>query len=416
LLGKLNTAAKVANLPALFSGYGCASLASLATEDSPRIPWTHAGTIGSVIASLLANLSYTVMDPTDAASWGLFDVAKGEFRLDIAEAAGITIPPEGFPSKIVPSGIPLGEITALSDRNLQLPALAALVEHASSVAERIIVHSSVGDHQAAVAGALFSIQKSTASTHGFTLVLSMGTSIQATAVPHDDDACQAVFRATYDALPPGCEVRPSLDGNHFFTAASMNGGNVLSWVAAKAQAWLAERAHTAGGDRSVSKEEAYEWLEKSAMEILAVHPIVMDDKHRASVNGLCLAPTLFPERVPVYTTAPEGAGEERRGEETPDFPPESFGTTYAVLAAGVLCNVCSMLPAQCWARVTGVVVAGGGFQKSQIINTSLKHVLSHFGVDIPITALPEEQLGNAGNIGIAWNALRHRGEFTRKDV
>lgn len=91
----------------LHSEFGCATLAWLVDQKQCPADTHCAFTVQDLLVSQLCELPEPIMDPTHAASWGLFDPGNNRWDEPAIQKAGI--PVEWFP-KIVTCGVPAGAI------------------------------------------------------------------------------------------------------------------------------------------------------------------------------------------------------------------------------------------------------------------------------------------------------------------
>ena len=138
-------------------------------------------TIHDYIAMLLAEMDTPVIDPTDAASLGLFDVEHGCFDFQALQAVGIN-----------PSMLPV-----LSN-NRQIGRYRGTIP----------VYTAIGDNQASFLGA----------TGGETnaMLVNIGTGSQFSIYSHDYITC------------PGLETRPFPGGGYLLVGASLCGGRAYA--------------------------------------------------------------------------------------------------------------------------------------------------------------------------------------------
>ena len=184
-LGLLDAAAPRRAGCKLNAGYGGATLHWLAANG--QLPsGCIALTIADYVAASLTDVAST--EPTHAASWGILDVASGEW--DAESAQRLAIPAAVLPA-IRPSGAPIGEMLADVAIHLGLPP-------------GVQVCAPVGDNQASVIGA--------AGLGGEAAVVNLGTGGQV-SVP-----CREY---TYVGE---LETRPMPLGGHVLVGASLCSG------------------------------------------------------------------------------------------------------------------------------------------------------------------------------------------------
>lgn len=502
VLGTLNDRLRAAGLPPMFSGYGWATMAAPAVEASPfhrLLPDCDAAcTVGAYLAHVLtASTAGVWMDATDCASLGCYDAAAGRVRADLLRDPAAGSGGGGALARFVPTAVAApGTACGLLDRDaaaaLGLPTIASVVGTGacagSTAAAPVTVHCSVGDHPASVAGAMVLLRQQlggaadaaaaaaaaepAAAAACPTVLINVGTSAQAAAL-----GVAEVLTAVGIALPAGCEVRPAIrldavapplpttaasDATAYdapesagaaggaappsplmLVAASMNGGNVLAFIAARL-AVFRRRLQGAADRAAFSLADAYAVLEERALPLLSSAvgaggtPLPL-----ARVGGRCLPviagkhmvlPTLVPERRAVYATVPDassgGAGAAcwtdamtavasvvgsggassaavddaaikvwSLAELSPSlFAPDALDTlaaVYAGAAASIVFSVCSMLPAAAWAQAGRIVLTGAAFGKSKVLlaaTNALLPMLQQAAVTAAAAALPTTAL------------------------
>jgi sugar (pentulose or hexulose) kinase len=130
-----------------------------------------------------------VTDPSCAASAGVLDVARADW--DAEALAALALPRELF-VEVVPSGTPLGGLTAALAQRTRLPA-------------GLPVFAGIGDNQASFLG-------SVARPEGAVLV-NVGTGGQVN-----------VHACVFDCDPPAVEARPFPGGSYLLVSAGLSGG------------------------------------------------------------------------------------------------------------------------------------------------------------------------------------------------
>ncbi len=133
-------------------------------------------------------------EPTHAASWGLFDLQKGDWDFEALDALGLS--PEWLPP-LVPSAQPVGALLPSVAKSWGLP-------------DRVAVCSPVGDNQASVIAA--------AGLSLDAIVVNLGTGGQI-SVPNR--LCVSV---------PGLETRPMPFGGWLTVGASLCGGWAYAYL------------------------------------------------------------------------------------------------------------------------------------------------------------------------------------------
>lgn len=168
------------------SGYGAVTLLRLREED--LLPaGARALTIHDLLVRTLCGRALT--DPTDAASWGIFDVRHGARWLPGASAA-LELPADIFP-EIAPTGSVAGGL---------LPHVAAIIGAPTGLPVAV----AIGDNQASFLASV--------PARAETVLLNLGTGGQM-SVPVD----------RYTSAP-GLDTRPLLPGLWLLVGASLCGG------------------------------------------------------------------------------------------------------------------------------------------------------------------------------------------------
>ena len=326
---------------ALRTGYGCATLAWYAGRG--RLPGraAAAATIHDWIAARICAMGRPVTDPTDAASWGLFDLSTGDWDSRAVTAAG-------FPRCLLPLVVPCGQgIGAVS------AASAAML----GVTEGIPVAAAIGDNQASLLGTLRDPERE--------LALTLGTGGQLSAVqPHG-----APGRNAFRAPEPGAswEFRPYPGGRLLAVAASLCGGSAWQWLVQTIQGWQADL----GLPASQADALFVRLNELAAADTggLAVHPHFLGERHdperRASIDGITLD----------------------------NF---SLGAIAHALAEGICANLRDMLPAALRAGRTRVVASGNALERNPALRKAAEAV---FGLPVQLSGQAE-----AAAVGAARNA------------
>lgn len=169
----------------LSAGYGGATLFWM--RENNMIPQ---GAVALTIADVLAARLTGVIasEPTDAASWGIYDVAHGRWDAQCVSALGL---PEGLLPPIKASARPIGTLHVDIATQLGLPAETP-------------VCSPIGDNQASFIGA--------AGPATDVAVMNLGTGGQISISRHEY------------TFVPGLETRPLPHGGFILVGASLCGG------------------------------------------------------------------------------------------------------------------------------------------------------------------------------------------------
>jgi sedoheptulokinase len=317
----------------LRTGYGGATLAWLAKQAC--IPGNAACgcTIHDLLVSRLCGMARPVCDPTDAASWGLFDLSRNAWDTGAASAAGIE---ERLLPAVVPSGSPAGTLCG--------PEAAAL-----GLTPRIPVAAAVGDNQASLLATLQDPERE--------LALTLGTGGQLSAVlPRGSRPLALGADATY-------EYRPFPGDRLLAAVSSLCGGAAWKWLADMVQQLLRDT-----GNESMPQDALYALLNtmgSGAREEVTVRPHFLGERHdsllRGSIEGLDLANC-------------------------------SLGALARGLARGIVLNLRSMLPEHAIQGRVRVVLSGNALRRNALLREMAQEVL---GMDAVLAEGREEAASGA---------------------
>lgn len=182
-------------------GYLAVTLFTLAGQGRLPTNAKHALILADWAAAKLTGTE-PVTDRTDAASTGVFDLARDEWSELIGETG---LPQELFP-RVVESGTIVGGLTAEFARLTGLP-------------EGLPVASAIGDHQAAVLGSLPAGEAA--------VQVNIGT------------GGQVSLRVESFLRTPTSDTRYLPDGRYLLVGAGLAGGDAYAWVRRTAGNWMA---------------------------------------------------------------------------------------------------------------------------------------------------------------------------------
>jgi sedoheptulokinase len=211
-------------------GYGAATLFWLVQRGELPAATRSVCTIAGWLSAQLAGQP-PVTDPTFAASWGIYSLAKSAWNAPFLERLGIDtrlLPP------VLPSGKALGGLQSEIARQVGLPAGTP-------------VHNAVGDTQASFLGACLPPGALPAEASGISggiekevapaIFLNIGTGGQICwMVPYLQPSTEAV------------ETRPLLPGYYLRVGASLCGGAAYAWLNRTVRGWLSEFGLELGED------------------------------------------------------------------------------------------------------------------------------------------------------------------------
>jgi|694.fasta_scaffold09525_6 sedoheptulokinase len=180
------------------TGFGAVTLAWYAKYE-PKLfgRFDASGTIHDLIVARATGRKEAVIDPSDAASWGFFDLRSRNWNEAAARRAGV--PRDMLPS-LAPSGATVGLLSQAVAARWGVPA-------------GIPVGNALGDSQAALFGSL--------TDPADQIALTIGTGAQ----------LSVVVRGLPEQLPASnepYEYRPYVDERQIVTVASLTGGRALA--------------------------------------------------------------------------------------------------------------------------------------------------------------------------------------------
>jgi sedoheptulokinase len=245
----------------LHSGFGGATLAWLRRHGAWPGDAASAATIHDLAAARLCGLARPPTDPTDAASWGLFDLDALDWDRAAVAAAGI--PTDALPT-VVPCGTRIGAATAAMAGRLGIPA-------------GVPVTAALGDNQASLVAVLREPDRE--------LVLTLGTGGQIAAV------LPAGARTAPGERSGRWECRPYPGGRWAAVGAVMCGGAAWQWLAEYVESWLREL-----GLEAPPRDDLYARLNDlglAATDAPTVRPHFMGERHepglRGAIDGLTMS-------------------------------------------------------------------------------------------------------------------------------
>jgi len=328
------------------SGYGAVTLLRL--QEEGLLP---AGAMALTIQDLLVRTlcGTAVTDPTDAASWGIFDVRHGgQWLPDAATALGL---PDGILPAVMPTGSLAGHL---------LPALAAQ----TGLPDGLPVAVAIGDNQASFLGSVPAL--------GDTLLLNLGTGGQM-SVP--------VGRYT---TAPGLDTRPLLPNLWLLVGASLCGGRAYQ-VLERFFAAVGRELFGIDGDAA-----CYEAMNRLAAQAAA------------DCGGLAASTRFAGTRL---TPAQRGAV---TGIDTTNLTPGNL--THAVIA-GMVDELVEYfhLAQQAGARPTHLAASGNAVRQNPVVRQEIERRLE---MPLHIPACQEEAAVGAAMVGgmaVGMPGIQHAG-------
>ncbi len=320
----------------LRTGFGCATLAAYAAAGRLPAAASHAATIHDWITAFLCGLARPVTDPTDAASWGLFDLAT--LRWDVQAVKNAGIPPDLLPA-VVACGEVAGRVT---------PGAAARF----GIPPGIPVTAAMGDNQASLIATMADPEKE--------LALTLGTGGQLSAVLPASDTALLLAEAPREAGAPW-EFRPYPGGRLLAAGASLCGGSAWQWLAV-----TVEKVQEELGLPRLPRDRLYARLG----ELAAAAP-------RADASGVVVHPNFLGERhAPLLRGSIEGITLDNL----------SLGTLARSLAESITANLRDMLPARFREGRARVVASGNALERNPVLRQAASEAL---GLPVTMGAPPE---------------------------
>ncbi len=320
----------------LRTGFGCATLAWYAAGAKLPPQAVHAAAIHDWIAARLCGLARPVTDPTDAASWGLFDLALLDWNLAAVRAAGI---PAALLPKVVPCGAVIGRVSGAAARLFGIPA-------------GMPVSAAIGDNQASLIATLEDPERE--------LALTLGTGGQLSAVLPASHATRLLAEAPR-GTGSAWEFRPYPGGRLLAAGASLCGGSAWQWLAA-----TVERLQDELGAPRIPRDDLYARLN----ELGAASP-------RAEVSGITIHPHFLGERHdPTRRASIEGI----------TLGNVSLGTLTRSLAEAITANLRDMLPAHFREGRTRIVASGNAVERNPLLRQAAAEAM---GLPVVMSAPPE---------------------------
>ncbi|MBN1670207.1 MAG: hypothetical protein JXR37_04200 [Kiritimatiellae bacterium] len=303
----------------LAAGFGCATLAWLASRNAIPAEAAAALTIQDLLVACLTEPDRPVTDETDAASWGLYDPMARQWCGERVRKA--QIPPALLP-RVQAAGTCAGAVTERGAGDYGVPA-------------GIPVMAAVGDNQASIWSSTFGHDPERV------LALTLGTGAQLSAVLPAGTVPGEPASATFEYRPyPGARLAA--------VAASLAGGAALSWFADAVAAWCRDLGLVAPEQSDLFARLNRLGLDADTDSGLRVRPHIDGERHdpavRASITGIGRA----------------------------NF---SLGSLYQALADGIIANLRDRLPAACLAGREAVVGSGNAVRRQPLVQAAIERVM-----------------------------------------
>jgi len=312
----------------LSSGFGCATLAWLQHYGLMPTGAAAASTIHDLVTARLCGQSRSLTDPTDAASWGLFDLRNLSWNVEAVSKAKI-------PLKLLPEVRPCGSLAG---------HVHSTIADSLGVPVGIPVAVALGDNQASLLATLRHPENE--------LALTLGTGAQLSAVLSKQTAFQ------WEGHSPAFEIRPYPGQRLLFVGASLCGGEAWAWLVRSLQSWM--------NDLGLKCPESDELFAK------------INELGFVASNGLRVKPHFAGER---YNTKLRGSIE---GIDRFNF---GLGQLARGLAKGILINLKDMLPSEIFDGRSRVMGSGNALRQNPLLQRVTEEVL---GLPLVLTESRDE--------------------------
>lgn len=289
----------------LYTGYGLATLAWLQRHRQRPAAAAAASTIHDLVVARLCNLPRPVTDPSNAASWGCFDLPTLSWDAAALEALAL-------PASILPAIQPFGSIAGALD-----PSMAATL----GLPQGIPVHVAIGDLHASLLATIRDPERD--------LALNLGTGGQAAVIT--DAPIAGALRAT-------CAYWPYPGHRTAIVAASLGGGAAWAWLVDSVGSWLDDL-----GVARPSREALFDKINAlglDASDELLVQSHFWGERHDPSLRGAMhgLTPSNF-----------------------------SLGSLARGLARSIVLNLRTLLPPDALEHRTRIVGSGNALRRTPLL-------------------------------------------------
>lgn len=306
------------------SGYGTASLAWLSENEPATLSrYTAAATIHDYLVMLLTGNKRAFMDPSDAASFGFFNLRTRSWRIEVVEKAKIPWP---LLPEIRPAGEIIGSLDACWASRWGIPNAAA-------------VTNAFGDNQASLFGSL------TDPVHQ--VALTIGTGAQLSVVVPGLPSTEAIQSSRY-------EYRPYVGESYIAVVASLSGGRVLACFGRAIQSFI----QNLGVSPSPTLEDLQNAMHKQGLTRVA--------------TDLVAGTSLSGERYDLSL---------RGGFSNLSFDNFSIGDMTAALCRGLVVSLKEALPAELLCNRREVVGSGNAIRRSPLMQQVIREV---FGCELKL--------------------------------
>lgn len=321
----------------LRDGYGATTLAWW-SRFQPQLlgEACNASTIHDYVACLLTGRPRGITDPSDGASWGLFDLKN--FCWQEEDFSKLGIPLHLLP-EIVPSGSLFGDLTPEAAASFGLPA-------------NIPIGVPLGDNQAS----MYAVLEDDSSD----CCLTLGTGGQLSFVIPSFDIALRFQSETF-------EIRPYTQGRYLGVAASLSGGLSMRWLVESLQGIFRELQLEPPDEMML-----FQALDRCGKESLS-SPLVIE----SHFLGERYDPNL------------------RGNIKNIDLNNFTLGNLSAALVRSVFTNLASMIPKELLQSRKRILGTGNGLRRLSLARHYPEQV---FGLPLELKEIPEETAVGAARL------------------
>lgn len=293
------------------SGFGIATLFWLLRYKTTKLTsFNCSGTISDFVVAMLCGMEKPVISVQNAASWGYLDCSTNQWNTKVLESAN-------FPIGLLPQVCQSGEVAGdLSDSWMSIP---------------------IGTYMGAALGDL---QCSTLATLELPndAIVNVSTSAQMCFVARN-------YKPKPKPVIAPVEYFPYFNNGYLAVAASLNGGNVLSFFVSMLRNWTKDLGNP------VSEAKIWE-------------TVITQGKHKP-VASLKIQPTPLGERYqPDITAAVTDITARNLG----------LGSVFHSLCEGLVANICKMIPKEMLLNngVNRIVGTGSALVKNEVLQSDFQ--------------------------------------------
>ena len=307
------------------SGYGTSTLSWLSSNDAEFLRrFSKAATIHDYLVAMITGNPDACTDPSNAASWGMFDLRGRSWDIAKVQRAGVA--PSLLP-EVKPAGAIIGRLSERFAGRWGIPV-------------GIPVGNALGDNQASLYGSLTNPAEQVALTVGTGAQLSVVVSKLPAVLPN----AQSTF-----------EFRPYVGDSYIAVAASLTGGRALAALGKAIEEFLLRL-----GLREVPTLDQIQ----TAMHEQGMLAIATDLRANPSLSGERYAPSM------------RGSFSEL------SFDNFTVGDMTSALCRGLVTGLRNALPTEYLVGRSEVVGSGNAIRRSALMQQTIREV---FGCSLALT-------------------------------